>query len=308
MSPRIRDRIKSESYFQAAIDAELSSIERYQALSAGAELPVVTRSLYKLAAKQVRITLHRYSRGDPVGSLPRHFGPMLDAWEQAERSAAHLWSAEQQQERHDWALNFDFYIISFWLVGLALAFEVEDGPWTRLLALIGNEGNDALLDRVIASRTPGRVIGSELRHAVPYARLLACLAAPATERPALLAAFVDRWYVELGRREAPVHQVREPGGSGALGHRLQTGDRSTEAPYWHGHHTLDGGYFGYWCLEAVAAVKAFGIDDTACRGHRHYPGDLVHGDADDLTDPAPSAGEPRPRSRPRPLARWFGRG
>jgi hypothetical protein len=309
MSPRIRDRIKGESYFQAAIDAELSSIERYQALSAGAELPVVTRSHYKLAAKQVRIILHRYSRGEAVDDLPRYFAPMLDAWEAAERSAAHLWSVEQQHERHDWAHNLDFYIISFWLVGLALAFEVDDGQWARLLALIGNEGNDRLLDLIIASRTPERPIGTRLRHATPYARLLTCIDAGSAERPALLSTFLDRWYVELGRRPAPPAERREVSeGEGRSASRpQQTGDASGEAPYWHGHHLLDGGYFGYWCLEAVAAVKAFGIDDTTCRDHRHYPGDLLRRRGMPIAEVVSTNPEVAASSRPPRLARWFGR-
>lgn len=36
-----------------------------------------------------------------------------------------------------------------------------------------------------------------------------------------------------------------------------------------------GSYFGRWCVEAVAAVKAFRLDDSRCLGHEHYPGDLV---------------------------------
>jgi hypothetical protein len=36
-----------------------------------------------------------------------------------------------------------------------------------------------------------------------------------------------------------------------------------------------GSYFGRWCIEAVAAVKAFGLDDSLCLGHEHYPGDLL---------------------------------
>ncbi|MDB5816827.1 MAG: hypothetical protein JWQ11_467 [Rhizobacter sp.] len=307
MSTKVRDRIKSASYFQAAIDAELSSITRYQALSAGADLPAATRSLYKLAAKQVRLTLHRYSRGDPVGSLREHFTPMLDAWEQAELAAADLWSPEQQRERHDWRVNFDFYVISFWLVGLALAFEVGEGNWRRLLSLIGNDGNDRLLDRVIASRSPERTVGATLRHVHPYGRLLACIEAPVDDRPALLKLFVDRWYVELGRRETTVVEARELVQGGPFESRFQTGDASTDAPYWHGHHTLDGGYFGYWCLEAVAVVKAFGIDDTPCLGHRHYPGDLLRGEAPEPADTAGPAGNTLPRERPRRLARWFGR-
>lgn len=52
-------------------------------------------------------------------------------------------------------------------------------------------------------------------------------------------------------------------------------------PYWYNYGdpernplTMDN-YFGRWCIEAVAAVKAFGLDDSLCLGHEHYPGDLL---------------------------------
>lgn len=34
-------------------------------------------------------------------------------------------------------------------------------------------------------------------------------------------------------------------------------------------------YFGYWCLEAAAAVVMRDIDDTSFRTHKHYPADMV---------------------------------
>ena len=36
-----------------------------------------------------------------------------------------------------------------------------------------------------------------------------------------------------------------------------------------------GNYFGSWCIEGIAAVKAFDLDDNLCLGHKHYPGDLL---------------------------------
>lgn len=44
-------------------------------------------------------------------------------------------------------------------------------------------------------------------------------------------------------------------------------------------HPLEmGSYFGRWCIEAVAAVKVFGLDDSLCLGHEHYPGALLRPD------------------------------
>jgi len=119
---------------------------------------------------------------------------------------------------------------------------------------------------VIASRTPARRVGSKLLHAKPYARLLKAVDGPADHQAVLLRVFVDHWYPEL-KRPAPKNK-KTP----------------TMEPFWYIYgdpeqHPLEmGSYFGRWCVEAVAAVKAFGLDDSLCLGHEHYPGDLLRPD------------------------------
>jgi hypothetical protein len=104
--------------------------------------------------------------------LARYFPGLLEVWERAESLGATVWTAEQQFTRHHWRVNYDHYIICFWLVGLALALEIPDDQWQRLLILIANDGEDVLLDRIIASRSPDRKIGNVLLYPKPYDRLL----------------------------------------------------------------------------------------------------------------------------------------
>lgn len=216
--------------------------------------------VYNQANTHLHLLLRRYGRGDPVSELSAHIAPLVDAWEEAERLGAAVWSAEIQHSRHAWRVNLDHYVHCFWLVGLALSLDIDEALWQRLLRLIGNEGEDALLDRVIASRQPQRRIGASLCHPKPYQRLLDAVQAPADKQPALLREFVAHWYAELDR----------PPKKG-LSRMTAMYDR----PYWYEYDTVDGAYFGFWCIEAVAAVKAFGIDDSLCLGLRNYPGDLL---------------------------------
>ena len=246
--------------------------------------------------------LRRYSRGDPIEGLEAYFQPMLDAWKQAEQLGIDVWTPEQIHIRTTWAINFDTYHYCFWLIALALLLDIPEDQWLRLVALVGNEGEDILLDRLIASRSPDRKIGTELCFPKPFARLLAAIDAPPTKQAKLLKAFLEHWYRELG--QMPKH-ARVP----------QQIPHTTLGWYNFAKYNLMGGaYFGQWCLEAAAAAKVFGLDDSLCLGHRHYPGDFLRPDGptthperpDVLAEATPTNDEttPKPSSW---LTRLFGK-
>lgn len=210
----------------------------------------------------LRLMLALYSRGDPIRELSQHFPGLLDAWELSNQLSAEICAEHKLKTCRDWVFelsNLNHYNWCFWLVGLALALEIPDDQWQRLLVLIDGEGEDELLDRVIASRQPGRRIGGKLLHNKPYRRLLKAIDAPKAQQAVLLKDFVDHWYGELARK-------------------------GKEELWWYIYgdpekHPLEmGSYFGRWCIEAVAAVKAFELDDSLCLGHEHYPGDLLRPD------------------------------
>lgn len=221
---------------------------------------------YNLVGYYVRLILLRYSRGDRISDLSQHFLGLLDAWELSNRLSDEICKENHLQTCRDWDFsltNLNHYNWCFWLVGLALTLEIPDDQWQRLLILIGGEGEDMLLDRVIASRSSGRHISTALLHAKPYARLLKAVDAPKAQQAVLLREFVDHWYTELKR--PPPKNRKAP----------------TSEPFWYIYgdpvtHPLEmGSYFGRWCIEAAAAVKAFELDDSLCLGHEHYPGDLL---------------------------------
>jgi len=214
---------------------------------------------FDTAKNHFRYVLTCYSSGDNVRDLGQHIAGLLDAWELSNRLSDEICAEHNLKTCRDWTFEFsnlNHYNWCFWLVGLALVLEMPDEQWHRLLALIGGEGEDVLLDRVIASRQPNRHIGTTLLHRKPYARLLKAVDAPKEEQAALLREFVEHWYPELDRK-------------------------GKQQPWWYiygdpvKHPLKMGSYFGRWCIEAVAAVKAFGLDDSLCIRHEHYPGDLL---------------------------------
>lgn len=240
---------------------------------------------------RLRYMLTLYSSGAPIRDLPLHFPGLLDAWALSNRLSDEVCKEHGWQTCRDWDFslsNLNHYNWCFWLVGLALVLEIPEAQWQRLSTLIGCEGDDVLLDRVIASRTPTRRVGTKLLHAKPYVRLLKAVDAPADQQAGLLRDFVDHWYPEL-KRPAPRNK-KAP----------------TIEPFWYiyGDPVLNplemGSYFGRWCIEAVAAVKAFGLDDSLCLGHEHYPGDLLRPDG-------PSTHPQRPAPQVGWLARLLGK-
>ncbi|CAE6854776.1 hypothetical protein R69746_07524 [Paraburkholderia aspalathi] len=241
--------------------------------------------VFEIVREYWQLMFERYSRGDPVRELAQYFPKLLDAWEESERLGVGVFTPEQQVSRHSWITNLDHYIVCFWLTGFALALDIPDDQWRRLVALMGNEGEDALLDRIIASRDHDRRIGTELRHPKPYRRLLDAVNASPADQARMLRLFVENWYAELDRPP-------KKGGVTAIYDR----------PYWYGFsENIEGGaYFGFWCVEAVAAVKAFNLDDTRCLGLPHYPGDLLRPDGPTTHASALSA-EPAETGQSSPL-------
>ncbi|MEF3082085.1 PoNe immunity protein domain-containing protein [Luteimonas sp. SMYT11W] len=214
---------------------------------------------FNAATRCLDAMLFLYAKGDSIAKVARYFPTLLDMWERSNRLADAICAQERLTSCRDWAFDLkslSHYDWCFRLVGLALALDVPDAQWTRLLSLVGGEGEDELLDRVISAKHSDRMIGQGVLHPRPYARLLRAIEAPEPDRPALLREFVEHWYQELRQN-------------------------NDEHLWW--YHFGDVQiyplekflYVGRWCVEAVAAVKAFGIDDASCLDHPHYPGDLV---------------------------------
>ena len=228
---------------------------------------------FDFAKDNLRAAIRGYSSGGNITTIATFFPGVLDAWEISNRESDKICAENDLKTCRDWTFeltDLNHYIYCFWLVGLALTLEIPDEQWLRLVALIGDGGQDILLDRIIAYRQPEREIGEKLLHAKPYVRLLKAIDAQQAQQATLLLAFVEHWYPELNRR-------------------------GKQQSWWYIYgdpvmHPLEmGSYFGRWCFEAVAAVKVFGLEDSDCIGHEHYPGDLLHPNEKVIPTPNSSA-------------------
>jgi len=259
-----RDPRGSLAYWNCWTEFTQSSIDsKWRQVRAGIENEAYKpQFIFEIARRHADLMLYQYSRGDDTQAISAGFEGLLDAWEESDRFGADVWDEETLDLRRSWSKNIDFYNFSFRLVGIAILLEIPDVQWERLLALIENEGEDAILDSVISGRSPERVIGSRICFPRAYAKLHSVFLAEPAERSSLLVEYLDGWFKGL-----------DGAGSAEL-------DRAFRTPYWwklcaDEEFGMKGGYFGCWCVEASVVAKVLEIDDTACLMHPNYPGDLL---------------------------------
>ncbi|MFV0482145.1 MAG: PoNe immunity protein domain-containing protein [Campylobacteraceae bacterium] len=228
----------------------------------------------------LRVMFIRYSRGDNISELPQYFSGLIDMWELSNKLAKELnetlkkgegWDHRHISPRlssdkraHDdpraWIFSLTYlnhYNLCFWLVGLAILLDIDENLWQRLLRLIDEDGEDILLDRVIAYCQKDRKIGDKLLHKKPYQRLLKAIDAPKEKQAVFLYEFVENWYKELERK-----------GDDELWWYI-FGDPVKQP-------LSMGSYFGRWCIEATVCVKVFNMDDSLCLKNEYYPKAFLH--------------------------------
>lgn len=291
----IRAPLGDADYWAKWIEFRKERIAKREAVLSGpsANPEYMPQYSFDLSLDVGKLILARYSRGEALNQINHEFSALIGAWELSNELNANISAERCVESLRDWDLslrNLNHYVWCFWLVGLALVFEIPDDQWLRLVSLIGGEGEDQLLDRVIASRQRGRCIGASLLHATPYQRLLSAIDSPKERQGDLLLKFVDHWYGEL-KRPGPKNR-----------------QAATIEPFWYSYGDLKlvpletGMYFGRWCIEAVAAVKVFGMDDSKCIGHDHYPAELLKPRSLDVVEQV----RPAIRSRLGLIQRLFG--
>jgi hypothetical protein len=206
-----------------------------------------------------------YSAGHEITQIRAYFPTFIDYWveysncseqykntpEASLESVGHVALAGDEYHR---ALVF----VSF---GILLGWQ---GLLPRLVPILDYRNpRDGLLEHVLISlgieRDPAP--GECLRH-LPYFRTLKIFKAKPSERPSLMAEYLDDWYV-ASRRE----------------------------PYYDSHKRRNT-FKGYWSWEAAAITVLLDIDDTSYRNAQFYPRDLVDFARQAKRDYAPSGVPP----------------
>ena len=140
------------------------------------------------ARERLQLMLLAYSAGDPVTAIAPRLAPAIEAW--------HAYLATPGNEGLD-LRDLDDHLTLLWLVSFALLFKTDAATWQRLLALLDQAGSDALVDRLVASRSPGRAIGTLLNHLDIFGPLLQALDAKPFDQAAQLGRYLGGWYRKM---------------------------------------------------------------------------------------------------------------
>jgi hypothetical protein len=204
--------------------------------------------IFQIFIYNYELLIEKYSRGDSINELRVMLPDLLDTWEWARREELKVFNDAEIHRRHGFEVNLDAYNLALWLVSIFICLEADAQLFDRLLTLIGNEGEDQLYERLVATQRPGRKPADKLLHPKPYLPLYRAIdPQPKAERAKFLDKFISAWYAGM------------------------------KGTYWHDSHKGKdgGGYFGYWCFEAAGVVRAFKLNDTVMRDSVYYPKDLV---------------------------------
>ena len=190
------------------------------------------------ADERLQLLLLAYSAGDAVEAIAPRLAPAIESW--------HAYLATPDNEGLD-VNDLDDHLTLLWLLSFALIFKAEGSTWLRLLALLDQAGPDALVDRLAACRSPGRVVGSTLHHPDIFGPLLQALDAKPFDQAVLLGRYMGAWY------------------------------RKMADAYWHDAHKGPdgGGFVGYWAIEAAGVCAVIGLSPQSLGKLRYFPKDLL---------------------------------
>jgi hypothetical protein len=247
-----RQQFLSEIYFQ--LEIEYSNNESF---------PLFLRTLHAsdsdandrsrvagvMADQTFKNFLLNYTAGESLDTLRVDLAKVIDAYEQSTKYAR-----EYANEPHFPPLRFaeiDDYERAMQLIGLCYLLHRRD-LLPRLAAMLDGAfaGKDTLYEDLFAFELKGRYEVDEWYHDEPYRDIInSFYRDTSVESIADIEQYLKVWYKSM--KKAPWYDshlnMREQGGA----------------------------YFGYWAIEAAAAVYLLELDDRSFRDHIVYPKDLV---------------------------------
>lgn len=250
----LRDQLRDKNYFDKAIShseeyiaEDIDYLKNANALKSLAGMKV-SAGIWNDTLKKLEFC---YSRGDLIESLKKDITNILK-FREMQKKYAEILSPEDANLRVEWErLSFSTYKRTLVLLAFAVAAGVSKEYLSKLFYLVGNQGLDAIFDRIaVKLGDSNRPVAEKVLHEKSYGLLLNVIDAAPSEQAALMNKFMDAWYPACAKNGFyETHNI-----------------------------TNNFGYGGYWCFEAALVTMVFKLDDSGYRNHKYYPAALVHGD------------------------------
>jgi hypothetical protein len=192
----------------------------------------------------------RYTAGESLDILRNDLPALLCTFEQHA-----IFAREYQNNPQFPPLRFveiDDYERAMQLIGLCYLLHRRD-LLPRLAAMLDGAfaGTDTLYEDLLAFELEGRFEVDEWYHDVPYRDIINSFYRDTSEESVVdIEKYLKIWYKSM--KKAPWHDSH-----------LNMSEEGC------------GAYFGYWAIEAAAAVYLLNMDDRSFRDHIVYPKDLV---------------------------------
>jgi len=244
----LRDKLRDTSYYDEYVTYSTNRINKKvkKVKSTDGITDVVRmKGSFRLVSDSIELLHQKYSRGDNLAE----FKPLLNntlEYRQWQKDYADALPENEQVARIGWEEIREDYLENFlkWL-SFAYCLDMGQDYYQKMLHLIANQGQDALLDNIaVAMGDTNREIAESILFKKRFGKLYKVVEGSPEQRPALVKAYLDAWYKLYGSPD------------------LHLMDTDT--------------YKGYWCWEAALVVKLYNIDDSSFIDHDYYPKDLVH--------------------------------
>ena len=243
-----RDQNKDEEYFKKRVEftdnvirEDMPAVERFHRVEGRAGM---ASDLVRYCLQEI---ISRYSRGDAIESIRPAVWQWIEAKEIQQRVHTglppDLSNIRQMYEK----LTLDTVYDALTMLAFGAALRFKKDEQARLIAAIGHQGEDALID--LAAQMLGdanRTLSASCKYPKIYQPLLDVWQAEPDQRAAKLQAYAKDWK----RKIKPIYWSNSLEGA-------------------------EGAYFGYWCFDIALSAMLLDIDDRGLLNNPYYPKDLV---------------------------------
>lgn len=197
----------------------------------------ITQSLYYDCKRLITL---KYSGGAPVEEIRHDYPRLIEAW------VAYNQNISSGDNKKHLLISNDYYRV-LTLISWGIIFNAPADMFQKIANHIHSNGEDALVETLLATRLNGRQQASRIIFPQPFELLYQASRAKAGEQAALVKEYLGTWYGNM--KDYINYDAHKAKG--------------------------EGGFTGYWSFEAAAVTVLYGIDDSSFRDMDFYPKDMT---------------------------------